>query len=237
MKFAKVIAIAMILAMALLVSSVAAGNGIDLNGQHFNLNLVGISKSDRNMPDDLDTGHTIFVKYNKTGGVTTRIYLKQGADFQVLDKDGTDGKARFQLPNPYPDYNSTTGELGDPAYMIYIRVLGKPGGSGSITTGLCNVTDPAATECVIDISGVWLSADTVTLTPHANDNKFEEVTDKLTTVNLSQFSICGDGNDPCGIVPIFDLNPFDLTSPEYYLYFWEMYNNGIKLVQLRFYPL
>lgn len=221
MKFAKVIAIAMILAMTLLVSSVAAGNGIDLNGPHYNLNLIGM-KNTKYMPEDLDSGHVIFVKMGKNDDVATRIYLSPGPE-QVIDKDGTDGVARFQLPVPYPegtDVNQTESECLS-SYQVYVRVLGQPGGHGNITTGVCNSTDEIAPICNLSEGNPWLSTENVTLVSHGRgeNQKFVQVTHELTTVAI-------EGSH------------YGLFSDTIYgdLYFWELFNDGMKLIQLRFYP-
>jgi sorbitol-specific phosphotransferase system component IIA len=223
MKLPKGVMIALIFAMALLVSSVSAGNGIDLNGPHYNLNLIGM-KNTKNMPTELDNGHVIFVKMGKNEEVATRIYLSEGPE-QVIDKDGTDGVARFQLPQPYPDGFDVNGTDPDmlkcfSSYQVYVRVLGTPGGHGNITTGVCNSTGTAdAPICNESAGNVWMSTESVPLSSHGNDGKFVQVTRELTTV------VIGDTR-------------YGLFSDNIYgdLYFWELFNDGMKLVQLRFYP-
>ncbi len=71
------------------------GNGAP-NGPHFNLNIVGV-KNAKTADMTGSNGHVIFVPLNGS----TRINLSEG-DFQVLDANGTDGPAAFQLPNPRP---------------------------------------------------------------------------------------------------------------------------------------
>ena len=88
---------------------------------HYNLNIIGVPKA-KTADMTGDSGHRIFVPL--TGKVS--ISLKEG-DFQVLDANGTDGKASFQLPNPDPDNDGTT------LYSVYARALGKPGGSSATT--------------------------------------------------------------------------------------------------------
>jgi len=228
--------IGLLIVAALIIPGVSAtGNGAE-SGNHFTLNIIG-QKNAKNMPEGL-SGHTIFVPL-RNGDVATRIYLAEGVDFAVLDKDGTDGVARFQLPQPYADGADVT-DPANSAYKIYVRVLGKPGGTGSMTTGLCTTTDQA----ICDGTGTWLSLDSVELASHSPSNKdnprqkFVDVTHDLTTVDLSSLSICGaTGDQQCGHVGLFDENPFDISAPGEYLYFWDLWNNDMKLIQLRFYPI
>src|SRR5262245_17474130 len=73
------------------------GNGAP-SGTHFNLNIIGVPKG---KSADLSTndGRRIFMPLEGRA----RINLAEGADFAVLDANGTDGSAAFQLPNPDPD--------------------------------------------------------------------------------------------------------------------------------------
>ena len=48
--------------------------------------------------------------------------LTEGPDFLVLDANGTDGEASFELPNPDPTGSGTT------VYSVFARALGTPGG-------------------------------------------------------------------------------------------------------------
>src|SRR5437868_13615131 len=75
------------------------------------------------------SGNVIFVPL--TG--STKILLSEGP-FAVLDGNGTDGSAAFQLPNPDPTNSGTT------TYSVWVRALGKPGGSSSMTTCATDVT-------------------------------------------------------------------------------------------------
>ena len=89
------------------------------------LNIIGVTKEKKGGTWD-NNGHRIFVKL---WGKDTKIWLVNGDSFNVIDSDGTDGSAKLQLLDPYPD--STT----DSIYRIYARALGKPGGSANMTSG------------------------------------------------------------------------------------------------------
>jgi hypothetical protein len=194
-------------------SAVAAqpGNGA-LTGPHYNLNIIGRE----NCPgDDLigTQGHTIFVQLrggdNPSGqnpsdvDPKNKIYLIEGDTFEVLDRNGCDGRAEFQLPPP-----------GD--YLIFIRPLGKPGGSATITlcaTDIMDTPDDTTDDLIVCSSG------NVILTRDKGRSKFQNVTDQLTTVVLA------DGT----VVPLFGDGLQD--------FFWNFQNDGLRLAQLRFYPI
>src|SRR5207244_10858461 len=95
------------------------GNGVP-SGPHYDLNIIGMShvKTDSMMGSN---GHVIFVPL--TGNC--RINLSQGP-FQVLDANGTDGRAEFQLPSADSTNSGTT------TYSVYVRALGRPGGNSTI---------------------------------------------------------------------------------------------------------
>jgi hypothetical protein len=182
--------------------SLVPGNGAP-NGQHYNLNLIGISK-DKTAPMDDNNGHRIFVKlWGKT-----KIMLAEGDDFQVLDANGTDGNgAAFQLPDPDPDDDLVT------SYSVYARALGTPGGWSTAVT--CMEDDSGETYC---------SGDTLTLSRSHGKQHFTNVSQELLTLNVDL-----DGDGVLERVGLFD--------DELFGYYWDYDNNGLKLAQLRFYPV
>ena len=199
----KVIALAlgiMLLVSAITPAFAVTGNG-SLSGAHYNLNIIGVPKA-KSADMTNSEGHRIFVKL--TGNVS--ISLKEG-DFQVLDGNGTDGKAAFQLPNPDPDNDGVT------AYSVYARALGKPGGS-SMTT-----------PYIIDADGnTWYSTTSMVLVRGAGKSSFDNVSKELLYVWVDI-----DGDGVLDSLPLFG----DAT----YQYFWDYDNNGLKLAQLRFYEV
>ncbi len=201
----------MILASALLVSSATAagGNGIDLNGQHFTLNIIGMEKG-KSMPENL-SGHALFVKYSRTGVITTKIMLTEG-DFAVLDKDGTDGVARFQLPYPYTEFTegALTGEE-EACYKVYARALGKPGGSANMYA--CGYDDVYDQEYCFTGTIIPIERPSDKNGP----SKFVDITKQLTSISIAGY----------------DYAIFSNSTLEYY---WNYDNNGLKHAQLRFYP-
>jgi hypothetical protein len=176
----------------------ATGNGAP-SGAHYNLNLIGVDKA---MSGDQNGGNVIFVWKNGT----SNIYLTPGPSFAVLDNNATDKNGgAFQLPPPTSGTTSFT-------YTVWVRVVGTPGGSGSITT--C-ATDPTTGETVCSLNSV--------LTMRTKgQQKFVNVSNQLlyiTYVNSLGQTVT---------VPLFD------TSLQNY--FWQYNNQGQKVVQMRFYP-
>jgi len=152
-----------------------------------------------------NNGHRIFVKLDGK----TKILLSEGDDFNVLDANGTDANgASFQLPNPDPDGDGVT------VYSVYARALGKPGGSAIITT--C-ATDVATDEEVC-------SLESLEVTRSKGKSTFENVSRELLYIYAD---ITDDDVDNPKLYPLF--------SDELYGYFWAYDNNGLKILQLRFY--
>jgi hypothetical protein len=178
----------------------ATSNGYP-SGSHYNLNIIGVSK-DKTADMTGDNGRRIFMPLEGKSS----IYLSEG-DFGVLDANGTDGRAEFQLPAADADNDGVT------TYSVFARALGKPGGSSSTTT--C-ATDKATGE-------LWCSVESMTL---------ERKTGKSTATNVSRELLYiyydADGDGTAERYPLFDTSLQD--------FFWAYDNNGLKLAQLRFYP-
>jgi predicted small lipoprotein YifL len=181
-------------------SVVPNGNGAP-SGSHYTLNIIGVPKT-KTASMTGDQGHRIFVPL--TGN--PKIMLAEGQDFEVLDANGTDGEATFQLPNPDPDGDGAT------VYSVFARALGTPGGKSLTTT--CAI-DP------VDGSEVC-SMITLTLERGRGKSTFENVSKYL-------LYIYADVDDD-GILDRVGL--FDRALQGY---FWDYDNQGLKLAQLRFY--
>lgn len=192
--------------LALVVSPVSAGTSVTGNGApsgaHYNLNIIGVPK---NKTADMtgSNGHAIFVPLSGT----TKVLLSQG-DYQVLDANGTDGSAAFQLPNPDPTNSGYT------TYSVWARALGKPGGTSSTTT--C-ATDPTDGQDYCSIYSMVQVRDT-------GKSTFDNVSKELLYVYADL-----DGDGTAERYPLFD------SALEGY--YWQYDNNGMKLLQLRFYPV
>jgi hypothetical protein len=187
------------------------GNGAP-SGEHYNLNIIGVSHAKNG--ELTGGGNVIFVGLGtKTDAVTTKILLEQSASagvFAVLDKDGTDGQAKFSLPAPG-------------GYTVWARALGKPYGEGSLTTCATDVTGaPAEGDICSTLSEVFVRG--------TGKSSFRNVTSNLTTISLDPV-LDAAAVDACGGTTV---SLFDGCLEGY---FWQYDNNGLKLLQLRFYPV
>lgn len=200
------------------------GNGAR-SGRHYTLNLLGKDWEHGDTVKE-DGGHRIFVRLGAQGDMKrTKIQLMEGTDFAVLDSDGTDGKAKFQLPPP----EITVDDKGTPdpsddevissAYIIYIRILGKPQGQADMYS------------VYVEADGTeWISGEVITLRQEGgkvnrkSPPKFVDVTKELTTIYVD---FDGDGAKE-------RISLFDSRFEEF---FWYYDNQGLKHVQIRFYPV
>ena len=82
--------VSLLLTLVFTASAHPTGNGAP-SGEHYNLNIICVPNGKK--ADMANTqGHTIFVSCSGT----SKINLIEGADFEVLDRNGTDGSASFQ---------------------------------------------------------------------------------------------------------------------------------------------
>lgn len=177
-----------------------SGNGAP-SGSHYNLNIIGVSR-DKSADMTGDNGHRIFVPLFGN----PKIMLSEGPDFAVIDANGTDGEAAFQLPNPDPNGDGTT------TYSVFARAVGTPGGKSLTTTCAIDPSDGSEVCSVISL----------TLERKHGQPTFENVSKDLLFIYAD---INGDG--VLDRVSLFDKS---LQS-----YFWDYDNTGLKVAQLRFY--
>lgn len=172
------------------------------SGKHYNLNIIGVPK-DKTADMQGGGGRVIFVPREGK----SKINLYEGDDYLVLDKNGTDGKAAFQLPNPDADNDGVT------TYSVWARALGKPGGMSTTTT------------CAVDVGGEeWCSVYSMVQVREKGKQSFSDVSRELLYVYVDL-----DGDGKVERYSIFDDSLMD--------YFWDYDNNGLHLLQLRFYPI
>lgn len=94
--------------------------GIDFSGPHYTLNILAKKDNGKNGNADFSNWdrHTIFVPLEGDCNMTYQL----GTEFAVLDGNGMDGLAEFQIPSgPEKDFS------------VYIVSLGKPGDGTDIT--------------------------------------------------------------------------------------------------------
>jgi len=191
-------------------ATATTGNGAP-SGAHYSLNIIGVAKA-KNPDMSTGGGSVIFVSLGTKDGapVTTKIMLEQSAaagEFAVLDKNGTDGEASFSLPLPG-------------TYTIWARALGN-GGQAKITT------------CATDVTGTVADGDICSTLNEVfvrgtGKSSFRNVTTALTTITLDAVADA-DAVTACGGTTV------GLFDPCLQGYFWQYDNNGLKLLQIRFY--
>jgi len=147
-----------------------------------------------------------------TGNQGHRIFVPLERKAAIWLQEGLD----FQVLDANgTDQDGAKFQLPDPdpnddlvlSYSVWARALGKPGGESKTTT------------CYLDESGVkYCSMDTLTLTRSKGPSKFTNVSKELLTLYIDGVRV-------------------GLFDNKAYQYFWDYDNNGLKLAQLRFYPI
>ena len=226
-------------ASTITTASVATtGNGAP-SGAHYNLNIIGVPK-DKTASMTTGDGHRIFVQLwggedavSLNGKLSNqllkvnKIFLQPapaGESFQVLDANATDANgALFQLP---ADVSAT--------WTVWGRALGTPGGKANMTTcattaGLDGILGTADDEVICSMGTLSLdrTKGKQTFTNVSGDLLFMTITVDPTT-NASLATCLGVTSTSTVTVSLFN---GCLQN-----YFWNYDNQGLRLLQLRFYP-
>lgn len=187
------------------------GEGWDSNGHRIFVPLK--TKHQRNICDPGGLGDVGDV-FEDDGFVTilqrgVRILVTDGADIGVIDGDATDGTARFSLPH---------GQ-----YEIWARALGKPSTEEQarcmeINTLICEdeVSDDVyeRVDCSADLSNDrWVLTGYLDVKRSKNKPQWQNATDAM---------LAGTGA---------------LDGAPYMDFMWQIYNEHLKLLQIRFYEV
>ena len=209
--------------LVLMIASpvLAQGNGFP-SGGHYTLNIQGKTNCAGSGLEGSNR-HTIQVLLNFSSDELdlvdrrNKIFLQPGptgSQPQVLDGNACDrGGALFQLPIDV----STT-------WRAYARALSKPNTSMNITS------------CGIDVGddGIEGTADDVAVCSTGNPLMLQRKSGKPVTINATDelLFVCVDGTgDNCvggTKVPLF--------ADDYFAYFWDVDNFGLRNAQIRLYP-
>jgi hypothetical protein len=243
--------------------SFASGNGFPQGGHDYHLNLVGVPKDKTNTLDN-NEGHRIFVQLESDNVVTnpggTNNHLAKGGgndqnhiylcnstngendvtdarcdtwrathvgDFGVIDANATDGDgAILGLPDPCAGDISTDGCT--PTYRVFARGHGS-GGSATITT--CGEEAGAGFDATDD---VWCGSNGITV---YTKRKAVDVSDNLLRMTITVDGVVNPALATCIGIPTdatttLNIGLFDRCFENY---FWNYDNNGLKLLELRFY--
>jgi len=224
----------LLIVIALAAMPTFAGT-VNLNGPHYNLNIVGktncagsdLTGSNRHVIEVLLNGGDNAAQLNGSNASliskVNKIFLSGSTDgsFQVLDGNACDSTgAQFQLPVTCTVAIDGTQVCSFTSYQIWARALGQPGGSAVMTT--CAV-DTMGTTSTADDQVVCSSLNTADALVRKNGTPvWKNVTTELTTISATV-------NGVQVTIPIFDSSLYD--------YFWNYDNTGLRLAQLRFYPI
>jgi len=224
----RLIAVLVVTAVGLAMPALAqTGNGAP-NGAHYNLNIIGVEKNKTADMTDSQR-HTIFVAL-KNGDVPSKIYLTRG-EFRVCDGNAFDQAhdcagepigglgAVFQLPcnTNLPGDVLVPCSAGESMfYEVWARALGSPKNNPYATMTTC-AYDPIAADVVC-------STENVMKIRERGKSTFTNVTNELTSLVADI-----NGDTVTERVPLFYDGLVD--------WFWQYDNQGLKLMQLRFYPL
>lgn len=183
-------------------------NGFPDNGKAtlYKMNIIGHPGT---LSSDITGGEgkRIFVRLSGN----TRVLLSAGP-FDILDANGTDGTASFQLPDPDPDGDGVTW------YGVYVRTKGKPGTGMNMTT--CGTGDfdndpttPDEELCSLEVAILVR-------------NKGKPTVDNVSKQLLSM-CVDTDGDLICDErIMLFDDRAHD--------YLWSVDNNGLRNAEVRF---
>jgi len=214
------------------------GNGAP-SGPHFNLNIIGVPK-DKTATMTIGDGHRIFIQLNGGENAVSlngklssqmskvnKIFLQPapaGESFQVLDANATDSNgALFQLP---ADVSAT--------WTVWARALGKPGGKSNTTTcattaGADGVFGTADDEIVCSLS-------TLSMERTKGKQTFTNVSPQLLFITITVDPTANTALATClGVTTTTDVT-LSLFNSCLQSFFWNFDNQGLKLLQLRFYP-
>ncbi|KKR79761.1 MAG: hypothetical protein UU26_C0033G0001, partial [Candidatus Daviesbacteria bacterium GW2011_GWC1_40_9] len=113
---------------------------------------------------------------------------------------------------PDPDNDGIT------TYSVWVRALGKPGGKSTMT--------PCATyiDPTTGVAEEWCSTSQLVSVRTSGKQSFSDVSKLLLYVYVDL-----DGDGTIERYPLFD--------PTLQDYFWSYDNQGLKLLQMRFYPI
>ena len=247
MKKILAIVLAVVLVATILPSAVFAKSPkteFDLNGPHYNLNLLGKRDGWNDKEVSNPQRHTMFVPmdtsgYNITLNLPNKvirhavvednvpslpgfgIFMTQtGADdFAVIDGTAFDGDACVL-------------DIAAGKYKVVVVAKGKPTSQNATIDGWAQVHNTTGLYYYLNLGDVSVGRKWV----DATDLFFIDTTEA--NLGITGFPIDpGTGNDGLGMW-IFDYLKALEALPEYdeTAYFWQFQNNGSKLIQVRFYP-
>lgn len=248
--------------MILPLGIIAAANNGAPEGEQFNLNIIGVKNPKDNM-DDISGGKVIFVMLDENNvEEPTKIWLDKSDTFMVTDKNGTDGEAAFSLPVPGTEifaFDIDGNEISTGTYIsnysVYARPLGKP--STTLSDNLATFTTFADlingdfdielskkiireyvvaddyADYTIQIVDWTQISEPLEFTRKRGQSKFQDITtETLTVVFDVSLDIYYNGEYEKTVIVTMRIPILhEMLSGE----FWQYDNDGLKLLQIRFY--
>ena len=203
----------------------------NVNGQS-ELVCSEVSGDDQNV--FVDDTYPTWTTQEPTGA---KIYFQCGPSFDIMDRDACDSDgAKIQVEcTTAPDPLNPDGTQDVIAYDVYIRVLGKPNTCMNIT-GYAYQLD--------DTHQLWFQTGTVYLNRSTGKSTFVKATDLFDVwwcdVQEVNDDLIGDNDgiceagEECGCAS--DAQDLSVFNDVFDAYFWNILNNGTRLVQVRLYP-
>ena len=227
-----------------MANALTSSTGEKLSGPHYQINLIGHPKS---ISGDYSNGRAIMIPLKTTNNdslpcvgfadgadVTNdtketleyqnveptkgaKLVFTPAEDFAIVDRDGTDGYAEVEIPTVV-DLNGDDPNDRILAVDVYLRILGKPNQCMRIN-GYADNTDQS----------LWFWSGRVELKRKAGQSTFVKVNDLFNVWWCED-----DGTGACVSNTEVELSVFDSSFASY---FWDVQNNGVRNVQVRFYPV
>lgn len=212
-----ILSLAVILGLMLAApSSAQVGQG--LSGPHYNLTIIGVPK-DKTADMTSGNGHVLFVPLDTSGNVdgSVKIYFIPGTEFNVIDANCTDSNGcTIEVPS---------SELSDICYDVYAVGLGKPNGEAIVNV---ECTDPVIQGgCTAALLQNTFTVD------RTNDGSNKPKRQSISNVFRASGCLDLDLNGTCDLT---FRNVWIFNLPGLVEYFWGYTNNGLKNMQIRFYP-
>lgn len=248
-KLLKISIVAMV-ALVLATGTALAQNGNPCPGdKEYQVNIIGVSH-DKSADMTGNNGHRIFVPLQSGDDVGRKVKifmtgdidgdhgngLQCGNSFRVLDANATDdNEATLLVPC---DPLTAADPIGDVCFDVHATGLGTPGGSANVDV-VCEFDDNCI-GCDIEEGPApgGDTCDTGNIDFSVARGGGKPVTQNIT--NVFRATGCIDANTLDGLVCGDDPADIDFKNvwifnvPALIEYFWDLDNNGLKLMQLRF---
>lgn len=226
----------LVIAMAFTSGTAFAGKAITgsgaPSGPHWNINIIGHPKG--GIGGDYSSGHAIMIPLRNVArrgdlvcdvdGVRlvddiaptwetseptgAKIYFVPGDHFEIMDRDATDSDgARIMVP-----VDSATGDI---KFDVYMRVLGKPNQCMNIKAYAYDLEQ-----------NLWFLAGTVYVSRNTGKSTFVRAND------LFRVWFCKVDTTTNNCTDTTNLSVFDDVFESY---FWNILNDGTRLLQVRLY--